>query len=138
MVKLTVVDSSVAYKWICSVDEGGVDAAGALLDAHETGTILLAAPDILHVELANVVRNSPYLDEDESVTIVEEIAHFAVELMPSTPTRLSRAVRLSYKHGLPVYDALFLQLAEELDCPLVTADRKAFAGIESPVEIRLV
>ena len=34
--------------------------------------------------------------------------------------------------------ALFLALAEQLDCPLVTADRKAFTGIDSPVEIRLI
>jgi len=136
--RLTVVDSSVAYKWICVHDECGVEAANALLDAHRTGAILLAAPDLLHVELANVVRNSPHLGEDESFTIIDELPHFGVELMPSTPARLSRAVRLSYRHGMSIYDALFLQLAEELDCPLVTADRKAFADIDSPVEIRLL
>lgn len=136
--RLTVVDSSVAYKWICAHDECGVEAANALLDAHETGAILLAAPDTLYVELANVVRNSPYFDVDESVAIVEEIGRFDVELMPSTPTRLSKALQLAYAHDLAIYDALFLQLAIELDCPLVTADRKAFLGIDSPVEIRLL
>jgi predicted nucleic acid-binding protein len=39
---------------------------------------------------------------------------------------------------MSIYDALFLALAEELDCPLITADRKAFADIDTPVEIRLI
>jgi predicted nucleic acid-binding protein len=51
---------------------------------------------------------------------------------------LRTATDLACRHNLSVYDALFLQLAEELDCPLVSADRRAFAGIDSPVEILLL
>jgi len=55
---------------------------------------------------------------------------------PSTDT-LRRAAVLAFEHGMSVYDALSLELAERLQCPLYTSDRKGFAG-ETCVEIRLV
>ncbi len=135
---VTVIDSSVAYKWLCPDNESGVQAAEALLDAHESGELVLAAPDFLHVELCSAVRNSSYLNEESGTALVGELDAYRLELFPSSVKRLSNALRLSYRHNLSIYDALFLQLAVELDCPLVTADRKAFVGIDTPVEIRLL
>lgn len=132
-----VVDSSVAFKWLHPFGEDNVDAATELLDAFETGDVVLAAPASLHVELANSLRYTR-LDELAVVTLLEELAGFGIELVTATPGRLAAAVRLSYLHRMSVYDALFLQLAEELACPLVTADRRAFANVETPVEIRLL
>ena len=44
---------------------------------------------------------------------------------PATPL-LKRALRLGRKFSLTFYDASFLALAVELDCPFVTADPRLF------------
>jgi len=132
-----VVDSSVAFKWLHHLDEPNVDTANALLDEHERGSVLITAPAGLHAELANALRYSS-LPQDEVLKLIDSLGEYRIELVSATPARLGAAVRLSYHHGMSVYDGLFLALAEELGCPLVTADRRAFAGIETPVEIRLL
>lgn len=39
---------------------------------------------------------------------------------------MQRAARLGREPGLTLYDASFIALAVELDCPYVTADRGAY------------
>ena len=133
-----VVDSSVAYKWLDSSGEEGVESANALLLEHISGSIALAAPSILHVELANALRSSPHVDEEQTLALVEELDDLHIALAKPTSNRLETAVRFSYRHDISVCDALFLALAAELQCPLVTADRRAFARVDSDVEIRLI
>ena len=67
-----VVDSSVAFKWLSVTGEQGVEEAVAFLDSHENGELLLVAPDILHVELTNALRNSRHLTPD-AVHTAEQI-----------------------------------------------------------------
>lgn len=133
-----VVDSSVAFKWLSPHGESGLERAVELLLSHRAGELALMAPAFLQIELASSLRHSRYLDRDETIALVSALDELDIGLIESTPTRLVAATDLSYRHGTSVYDALFLALAEELDCPLVTADRKAFAGIDSQVEIRLL
>jgi predicted nucleic acid-binding protein len=132
-----VVDSSVAYKWLSDVGEESVVEAREMLDSAESGAMLLAAPATLHVELANALRYS-CLEPDDAVEIIDEFESFHVELFEPTTARLHAAAELAYLHNLSVYDALFLALAEELGCAFVTADRRAFAGLDTGVEIRLL
>jgi predicted nucleic acid-binding protein len=137
MSRLVVVDSSVACKWYYRVNEPGADSADALLEAQRVGDVALVAPATLPVEVSNAVRYTP-LPQDLVLDIIEMIALARVGLYGITGSRLHAAAILAYRHKLSIYDALFLQLAEELDCPLVTADRRAFANIETPIEIRLI
>lgn len=133
-----VIDSSVAYKWLSQDGENGLEQAFAVLWSHRSGELTLVAPAIIHVELANSLRYSKYVTEEDALTLVGALDDLEIGLIDSTPSRLMAAIDLSYRHGLSVYDALFLALAEELGCPLISADRKAFAGIDTDVEIRLI
>ncbi|MHB9002852.1 MAG: type II toxin-antitoxin system VapC family toxin [Coriobacteriia bacterium] len=135
---LLVVDSSVAYKWLSAYNEKDVNDALQLLYSHRDGTILLAAPDTLYVELASAVRCARHITESQSLNIIAALGDLGIEWVEASPARLEAATSLSYQHRISVYDALFLQLAHELDCPLVTADRRAFAHIDTSVEIRLI
>lgn len=128
-----VVDTSVAFKWFAP-DEPGAARAADLLEAHLEGVVELIAPASLPLELANALRWSGVPHE----TALELVAGFGlthIELAEMTPARLARATSLAYEHGLTVYDAVFLALAEERGCALATADRKAFAGGAAGVEI---
>jgi predicted nucleic acid-binding protein len=133
-----VVDTSVAFKWLVATGEASAESAQALIDSQRDGDSILVAPSTLPVELANALRFSQRLDSEKALDLIEQLALLDVELYPTSVERVHAAATLSYRHSISVYDALFLQLAEELDCPLVTADRRAFACIDTPVEILLL
>jgi predicted nucleic acid-binding protein len=132
-----IVDASVAYKWVRPIGEDNVPAAEALLDAQLEGDLLLSAPSILFVELSNAVRYSG-LEAEDALRLVTEMDSLHVELHEPDGIRLRRATILAFRHRLSMYDALYLALAEEFECPLVTADKRAFGNIDTPVEIRML
>ncbi len=138
MTSRLVVDSCVAYKWLEPQGEDGIAEASALLDAAEQGDLLLAAPTLLRVEIANIIRYTG-LDADDAADLLYEFDDFHIDLYETDIGGAEDALRLAVRHGLSLYDALFLQLAAALECPLVTADRRAFAGLTGcGVEIRLL
>lgn len=114
-----VVDASVALKWL--VEEPGSDAALALRGRD------LAAPPLLRIEVANVLRT---LTQRGAATVAEARDLFG--LLQAAPVTLieaddaleARALEIALGLGHPVYDCVYLALAERLGRPLVTADRR--------------
>ncbi len=132
-----VVDSCVAYKWFYKENEAGLEEAEDLLQSHLDGNRIISAPTILPVEIANALLSSglPLEQTDEILDLLESAR---LHLYYTGTRQLQRASALARKHRIGIYDALFLALAEELGCPLVTADHRAFADIETSIDIKLL
>lgn len=131
-----VVDTSVLIKWIKTKDEELVNEARRLLTEIERRPLEVHVPALLLYEVGNILLLKTDLESaalNDAISNLETLP-FAVA-PPATPL-LRRAARLGKQNNLTFYDASFLGLAVELDCPLVTADRPFFNCARSLPRVR--
>lgn len=125
-----VVDASVAVEflgddptWIARWNEWA-----------ETGTMLLA-PAHFGAETANALMRGKRLGALATAARIERLFASGVELADRGPAGLNDAVHLAEQHGLTVDDALYLQLALDVEGELATLDdqlRQAAAAEQVP------
>lgn len=119
----TVVDASVVAKWV--LDEEGSDRARAL--RNETGLI---APSQLVSEVANAfwkaVRRGDAAAND-AASALRAIFGPLDAIVPNHDL-LSRGLELALALQHPMYDCLYLGLAERERAPLITADERLLAA----------
>jgi predicted nucleic acid-binding protein len=84
---------------------------------------MLLAPTQLHAEVANALLRGARLPAAEVTTAMTRLAGALVETVDRGTEGLLEAIVLADRHGLTVYDALYLQLAIEIDAELATLDR---------------
>ncbi|GAA3921490.1 type II toxin-antitoxin system VapC family toxin [Microbacterium invictum] len=130
-----VVDTSVTLAWLLP-DEQSADADEVLARIISSNDTMIA-PQLWVQETANVVVSA-----HRRGRLSEAQASRCLELQSALPLRIderpvdqSALVAASLRHGLSVYDAAYLLLAERLGLPLATLDRRladaaAAAGIE--------
>lgn len=114
-----VVDASVAAQWYFPEEQ--TEVAEALL---ETAKIELLAPDLLHVEMAVLVRERVRRGEIDTGTaerVLEALRKAPVDVKSSSDLA-QQAVSLSLREGIGLYDAFYLTLGMQAGCPVVTAD----------------
>lgn len=117
-----VIDSSVAVKWLVAEREANVTDALRLLRQHADGLVALCAPTHIVLEVLNAAHHRGLAAPEMS-----DAARFLLKArLRLTPVEdlAERAAEIAAGHGLTVYDAAFVALAETLDCELVTADRR--------------
>jgi predicted nucleic acid-binding protein len=122
MIRVLVIDSSVAIKWFKPDDEPGLDEALALLEQHRERAITLAAPAHLRLEVLNALW-SRRLDEATLRQVAQDLEDYDLEWHPIDSALARDAAAISARHRLTLYDAAFAALAVALDTELVTADR---------------
>jgi predicted nucleic acid-binding protein len=112
-----VVDASVVAAAL--VDSGGNGAWAASLF-----TASLAAPALMPVEVANVLRRASHageITEDVASQAHADLLDLRVALFPYRPLG-PRVWEL--RNNLTAYDAWYVALAEELGLPLATFDNR--------------
>lgn len=122
MSDLVVVDASVALKWV--VTEPGTAEAVALLAQLAGGTVTLVAPEHLIGEVGNGLRKrvaQGVLAADDATAALDALAELGLEFIGGQE-RWFRTLRAALAWSLTTSDALYVQLARDLDAELVTAD----------------
>ena len=113
-----VVDASVACKWFFAEDLS--DAARRMAEGDTT----LLAPDLILVECANVawqrVRTGA-VPLAQAEALLAALPRWFDTLTPAGEL-YEQAFRVAHGLGHPVYDCLYLALAEREETSLVTAD----------------
>jgi len=124
-----LLDTSVVVKWF--VPEEDSERALSLRSAQEERQLQLYAPEVLLMELANALRYSSEFSTGEIAGALETPFELNMLLIPFSLDALNSAVALSLEHSMAVYDAYFLALAQALEMPLITADRKMLSRLTS-------
>ncbi|MFN3546236.1 MAG: type II toxin-antitoxin system VapC family toxin [Mesorhizobium sp.] len=115
-----VVDASVAVKWIIAEERG--DAADTLLAVDQTRF----APDLMLVELANVLRSKlskGQVSLPQARAGLQFVASAMTSLVPDREL-VGRALDIAAELEHPVYDCMYIACAEREGTKLVTADTR--------------
>jgi len=121
-----VVDTSVLIKWFKTSGEELLQEAKQLLEEVERRPIEVHVPALLLYEVGNILLLKTRLGLGALNQAIERLESLPFEVAPPATPLLQRALRLGREFGLTFYDASFLALAVELDCPFVTADQRLF------------
>jgi predicted nucleic acid-binding protein len=119
-----VLDASVALK--AALIEADSDKASRLLDEFRNGRHELLAPDVFQAEVGHALTRA---ERKQVIPVGDAAVFFAAlmtpspELHPSAPL-MARAIELSSQTRASVYDCLYITLAEDQRCEVITADRK--------------
>lgn len=121
-----VVDSSVAVKWF--LPEEHTEAARELL---REGNRLIA-PDLVRAEVGNVMWKHWRRGEIPAEAVVEvlrDLGRLPLGIESSGPL-MEAAWEVARHFGRSFYDSLYVALAEQAGCTLVTADRKLYNSLQ--------
>ena len=129
---MIVVDASVLANAIADDQADGDVARDAI---RQRGGV--SAPDLVDVETVAVLRKrwlAGTLPARRFASAVRDLEDLAIDRYP-TLRLMWRAYEL--RDNVTVYDAAYVALAEALDCPLVTADKRLASapGIRCEVEL---
>jgi predicted nucleic acid-binding protein len=131
-----VVDSSVLIKWFKSRNEDMLAEAQALLGEVERQPLEVHVPALLLYEVGNILLLKTRLAPSALDDAIARLESLPFSVAPPATPLLRRASRLGRELDLTFYDASFLALAMELDCPLITADRRLFERTRTYPRVR--
>lgn len=117
-----VLDASVALKWF--LPEPDSDLAAPFLQRFAEGTEHFVAPEILLAEFAHVLtkhKRGGRIDSATASDIWADFLSLGIELVPVAATAGAAFRECLTAHG-SFYDALYVVLARERSCTVLTAD----------------
>ncbi len=130
---MIVVDASALIELLLPT-KNAVTVAERLFDSGSP----LAAPHLIDVETAHALRRCARfgeIDHRDGRKAMDDLADLPIRRYPHE-ILLPRVWDL--RHNLTAYDAVYVALAEALDAPLVTRDRRLAGTAGHSAEIELV
>jgi predicted nucleic acid-binding protein len=117
-----VIDSSVKVKWVLAEPES--DKATRLRDDFRNSVYELISPDLFTVEACHALTRAERqgrISPGQARTLFLDILTTPPQVFPFQPFLL-RAIDLASTMRIGVYDCIYVALADQEKCELVTAD----------------
>lgn len=128
MADLYVIDCSVASKWI--IPEGNCEPALDLLRRYAAREVALIAPDLIFMEFAILLvrRQRRKQLTPEQVRSARRLFEHLLSHLSGTRWLIEPALELSLQLQLSFWDCVYLALAREHRCGVLTADARFYRG----------
>lgn len=120
--KEQVIDASVALEWFLPEEDS--PAAQVLMDDSINEVLRLVIPEVLFLEVANGLRLKEGLNKNLVDKALQGLWGLNLSVVALDDKLLKSAGRLAFETESTVYEALYLALAHERGCELVTADQR--------------
>lgn len=121
-----VLDASVGVKWF--KDEEGSEQARALITQLGAGSVRLVVPAVFPFEVLDVARR--LFGVGDARRLWAELSAAGLLVAGSDEELFADTLRIAGTLGCTLYDAAAPALAARLECPLVSADRRAHGRVE--------
>jgi len=116
-----VLDASAVAKWF--IREAESIEMRRIRDLYLDDKLELYIPDLLLVELANLLRYAEGLDEKDVVNVVKALTALNINIVDDFKL-LEDAVEIAFLKDITVYDGIYVALANKLDAKLLTYDKE--------------
>ena len=129
---MIVLDASALLEMLLRTPRGIARATQLL-----SGSADLAAPDLIDIEVAQVLRRYAHreaLSPQRGKAALEDLSAFPITRYPHEPL-LQRVWDL--RANFTAYDATYVALAEWLNAPLLTCDERIARAPRLPIEAEL-
>jgi len=123
-----VLDASVAAKWFNN--EHLTDRAVKVRDAFVKGRVELCAPEHLIYEVGNAIWKNKEIGAWDCASAITNLIDIDINLVRLDSNLASQSMRTARDLQVSYYDAVYIQLSDHLDIPLLSADDKLILKIK--------
>lgn len=130
-----ILDASIGFKTLVTEDLS--DKANQLMDEFRQGIHELLTPDIYPIEIGHALTRAERqgrIATSDGFSLWTGMMADCPQLLPSLPL-MPRAYVLSSLLRIGIYDMVYCALAEQEDCPLITADVRLINKLQGIVRI---
>jgi len=126
-----VLDVSAVAKWFVEEDESR--EMRWIRDLYLKGAVTIYVPSLLFTELANALRRVEGLDSTDVINAVKALRNLRLKVVSDLEV-LDKAIEVAFSHGITVYDAVYVALAEATGSKLVTYDKELLSKFSTTAE----
>lgn len=117
-----VIDTSVIVKWY--IKEANTSKALTYLEKYKENKIDILLPSVAALELANALYFSAKLNNKILRKFLNNFYNLAFQIYPLNLDFILDAQVTMQGFDIAIYDSLFITLAKNENCKLITADKK--------------
>lgn len=121
--KNIVIDASVVLKLSSGQEETEVDLAKRLYSQIINGQVQAIAPRFILVEFVNIMIRKKGYSVKKTADLANDLAISGIDFR-NLPLGIENVINIMEEYSLSAYDSLYILLAKQENCRLLTDDRK--------------